>query len=153
MDLILWRHAAAAEAAGALDDFERRLTPRGERQAMRMGAWLNRRLPAGALVFASRAERAQATAARLEPKVRILPELDPGASGEQLLHVAGWPGGHRTVVLVGHQPALGQAAALALTGQCADWPLRKGGLWWLRRRERNGTADTMLLCAQSPETV
>jgi phosphohistidine phosphatase len=153
MDLILWRHAAAEDASPTLDDLARRLTPRGERQAERMAAWLNRRLPDGAVVYASRAERAQATAARLERKVRTLPALDPGASAEELLQAAGWPDAKRTVVLVGHQPALGQAAALVLTGQCADWPLRKAGVWWLRRRERDGSADTVLLCAQSPETV
>ena len=37
MDLILWRHAEAAED-GFEDDLERPLTPRGERQAARITA-------------------------------------------------------------------------------------------------------------------
>ena len=40
----------------------------------------------------------------------------------------------RTVVVVGHQPTLGQAAALALTGRAAQWSLKKGALWWLEFR-------------------
>ena len=39
-----------------------------------------------------------------------------------------------TVVVVGHQPTLGQAAALALTGKASDWSLKKGALWWLESR-------------------
>ena len=36
MDLILWRHAEAEEAAPGGGDSERELTPRGEKQALRM---------------------------------------------------------------------------------------------------------------------
>jgi phosphohistidine phosphatase len=47
MDLILWRHAEAHEAAPGEDDMSRSLTPRGERQAIRMAQWLERQLPEG----------------------------------------------------------------------------------------------------------
>ena len=45
MDLILWRHAEAHDAAPGESDLERALTPRGERQAQRMAEWLERVLP------------------------------------------------------------------------------------------------------------
>ena len=32
-------------------------------------------------------------------------------------------------------------------------PMRKAGVWWLRRRTRDGNPSTVLLCAQSPETL
>ena len=41
MDLILWRHAEAFEMREVQDDLDRSLTPKGERQAQRMAAWLN----------------------------------------------------------------------------------------------------------------
>ena len=41
MDLILWRHAEAEVAAPGQDDLQRALTPKGERQARRMAAWLS----------------------------------------------------------------------------------------------------------------
>ncbi|HCL86559.1 MAG TPA: histidine phosphatase family protein, partial [Comamonadaceae bacterium] len=44
MDLILWRHAEAIEARDGEDDLQRALTPRGEKQAARMAAWLDRQL-------------------------------------------------------------------------------------------------------------
>ena len=40
MELILWRHAEAHDAKEGQDDLERALTPRGEKQAARMSAWL-----------------------------------------------------------------------------------------------------------------
>ena len=42
MDLILWRHAEAFDLAEGGTDLERMLTPRGEKQAARMAAWLDR---------------------------------------------------------------------------------------------------------------
>ena len=44
MDLILWRHAEAFEMREVQDDLDRALTPKGERQALRMAAWLNQQL-------------------------------------------------------------------------------------------------------------
>ena len=51
MDLILWRHAEAEEAADGMDDTARALTPKGEKQAARMAAWLDRQLPEGLRVL------------------------------------------------------------------------------------------------------
>ena len=44
MDLILWRHAEAEPGA---PDHGRRLTPKGEKQAARMAAWLERQQRGG----------------------------------------------------------------------------------------------------------
>ena len=59
MDLILWRHAEAEEAADGGDDLERALTSRGEKQAARMAGWLDRQLPEGLRVLASPAKRTE----------------------------------------------------------------------------------------------
>jgi phosphohistidine phosphatase len=48
-----------------------------------------------------------------------------------VLEVAGWPDREGSVVVVGHQPTLGQAAALALCGKIFDLDIEKGALWWL----------------------
>ncbi len=42
MDLILWRHAEAEKANPGSDDLTRALTAKGEKQATRMAAWLDR---------------------------------------------------------------------------------------------------------------
>ena len=53
MDLILWRHAEAEDEREGLPDLDRALTPRGEKQAARMAAWLERQLPEGTRIASS----------------------------------------------------------------------------------------------------
>ena len=153
MDLILWRHAEALEMREVEDDLNRALTPKGERQAQRMAIWLNRQLPASARVMVSPARRAQQTAAALERKVKTVPALAPDGTVEGLLHAVRWPDAREPVLVVGHQPTLGLAAAYLLAGQAQAWPVRKGALWWLRAREREGVLQVVLHAVVSPELV
>jgi phosphohistidine phosphatase len=153
MDLILWRHAEAFEMREIEDDMARALTPKGERQASRMATWLNRQLPATARVLVSPARRAQQTAEALERKFKTLPALAPDGSVEALLHAARWPDAREPVLVVGHQPALGLAAAYLLSGQAQAWSLRKAGVWWLRARERDGELRVALHAVTSPDLL
>ncbi len=133
MDLILWRHA---DAESGVPDDERRLTAKGVKQAQKMAAWLKAQLPKDAVILTSTARRARETAQALSRKFEVVEEIGTGATPQALLKSAGWPGGEGTVVLVGHQPTLGQAVALALTGKPQEWSVKKGGVWWLACRER-----------------
>lgn len=128
MELILWRHA---DAENRLPDDQRRLTDKGRGQARKMAEWLRQQLPADFRVIASPALRTQETAAALTDRVRVDPAVSTAATPHAVLQAAGWPGGPGTVIIVGHQPTLGAAAALALTGEAAAWSLKKGALWWL----------------------
>ena len=160
MDLVLWRHADAEDGDAAdAADLKRRLTARGERQAARIAAWLHRQMPEGVRILVSPAVRAQRTAAKLERPFTTVESIGPQARAKDLLAASGWPDGRRTVLLVGHQPALGELAALLLTGREAPWTIRKGAVWWLRNRSvDNGKdgdprAQTFVVCVQSPETM
>lgn len=147
MDLLLWRHAEAFEAREVTDDLDRALTPKGERQAQRMATWLNRQLPAGTKVLASPARRAQQTAAALERRVKTVEALAPNGSVEGLLAASRWPDAREPVLVVGHQPALGLAAAYLLSGQAQTWTIRKGAVLWLRGRVRDGELQVVLHAA------
>jgi phosphohistidine phosphatase len=138
MDLILWRHADAEEGAPGAPDEARRLTPKGRSQAKEVAAWLKKQLPDDARVLASPARRAQETAQALTRRFKVSRQLGTAAEPASLLKAAGWPAGRGTVVIVGHQPTLGQAAALALTGHPAEWSVKKGAIWWLESRGENG---------------
>jgi phosphohistidine phosphatase len=153
MDLILWRHAEAGEAHDGTDDLQRHLTAKGERQAARVAAWLNRQLPATARRMASPARRTLQTAAALDRKVKTVDELAPDGTVEGLLHAVRWPDAREPVVVVGHQPILGVTAAYLLAGQPLPWAVRKGALWWLRAREREGELQVVLHAVISPELV
>jgi phosphohistidine phosphatase len=153
MDLILWRHAEAHEVKPGQDDLERALTAKGERQAERMAAWLNRVLPASARVLASPARRTQQTVAALERKFRTVDALRPDAAVDALLHAARWPDAREPVLVVGHQPTLGLAAAWLMTREATPWVLRKGAVLWLRGRERDGEQQVLLHAALSPDLL
>jgi phosphohistidine phosphatase len=152
MDLILWRHADALEA-DSLDDLERPLTPKGERQAQRMGDWLSRQMPASVRVLVSPARRAQQTAAHLDRKFKTVAALGPDGTVDALLQVVRWPDAREGVLVIGHQPTLGQTAAYLMAGQATVWPVRKGGAWWLRSREREGQRQVVLHAVVSPELL
>lgn len=160
MDLILWRHAQAElhpDLNGGLPgdkaDMARRLTSRGEKQAARMGAWLDRQLPSGAVVLCSPAVRAEQTARALGRKTRVNDMLAPDGSTQQLLEAAQWPTGRQTVVLVGHQPALGRVVASLLGLTESECSIKKGALWWLRHREREDLIQTLVVTVQTPELL
>jgi len=150
MDLILWRHA---EAEPGDPDLGRRLTSKGLKQAERMAAWLEPRLPDTTRILVSPAARSQQTALALGRKFKVVDEIAPGASAAALLAAAGWPDGRETVLVVGHQPTLGEVAATLLTGDAAGWSLRKGAVWWLSNRNRDGDSAVVLKLAIGPDLV
>jgi phosphohistidine phosphatase len=150
VDLILWRHADAEESD---PDHSRRLTRKGSKQAQRVAEWLLRRLPSTFIVIASPARRAQETAAALGARIRTEERLSPGASAADILEVAGWPDGKKTVVIVGHQPDLGRVAARLVAGAGGSWSVRKGGLWWLSNRVRGDAPQVVVRAVISPELL
>jgi phosphohistidine phosphatase len=148
MELILWRHA---DAESGIPDDERRLSAKGLKQAERVAEWLKARLPKDTVILVSPARRAQETARALAKKFEIRAEIGTTATPRAVLDAAGWPGGEGVVVVVGHQPTLGQAAALALMGSAAEWSVRKGAIWWLERRDRD--AETLVRAVISPDLL
>jgi len=150
MELILWRHA---EAADGLPDTSRALTAKGLKQAEKMAAWLKARLPNDMHLLASPAKRTQQTAATLTKDFTTVKALAAGASVEAVLKAAGWPDHEGTVVIVGHQPTLGAVAARLLAGQDTSWSVKKGAIWWLSVRQRNGEIQTILRAVMAPELL
>lgn len=151
MDLILWRHAEAEDALAEDEDLSRRLTGRGEKQASRMAGWLDRQLPEGLRVVCSPAMRCEQTAKALGRKFKLRAELLPGGTVQDLLELVQWPQAKGAVLVVGHQPMLGQTAAHLLGMQTAECAVRKGAVWWLRQRQRLEQSQTVLLTVQTPE--
>ena len=153
MDLILWRHAEAFEMREVQDDLDRALTPKGERQAQRMAAWLNQQLPSTTRVLASPARRAQQTANALERKFKTVAALAPDGTVEGLLHSVRWPEAREPVLVVGHQPTLGLVASYLLSEMPQAFTIKKGAVWWIRGRNREDTAQVILQAVQSPDCL
>lgn len=153
MDLILWRHAEAADKRDAQDDLQRPLTTKGERQAQRMADWLNQRLAHSTRVFVSPAVRCQQTAKSLGRKFKTLEEIAPEGNGEALLKAARWPDANEAVLVVGHQPMLGLVASFVLADLPQPWTIKKAGVWWIRGRNREDAGQAILLAVQSPDML
>jgi phosphohistidine phosphatase len=126
MELILWRHADAVDGA---DDMARRLSAKGERQAAAMATWLRANLPSQYTLLASPAARAQQTAAALGVSIITEKSLAPGAPPAVIAETARKHQG--LVIVVGHQPDLGRAAAQLIARADSDWQIDKGAIWWL----------------------
>ncbi|ACR28352.1 SixA phosphatase family protein [Burkholderia glumae] len=152
MHLILWRHAEAEDYAAS--DLARQLTTRGRRDAQAVAKWLRLRLESSAVILASPAARTVQTVEALTDQYRTVRELAPGGSVVEVLAAAGWPDGIApTVVVVGHQPTLGEVAARLLANSDQGWSLKKGSLIWLQSRSREGGEQAVLRAAISPDLV
>jgi phosphohistidine phosphatase len=150
MELILWRHA---EAEDGVPDGERALTKKGRKQAASLAAWLKPHLPRQARILVSPATRAQQTAVALELPFVTTREIGVGGTSGDLLRAAGWPDAGGTVLIVGHQPTLGRAAAVLLTGAEADWSIKKGAVWWFTHRVRDGDGQVVLRAVIGPDLL
>lgn len=153
MDLILWRHAQAEDVALDGTDMGRTLTKTGQKQAARMGAWLHRQLPRDAVIWASPARRTLQTALALNRRFTTHTSIAPEANVAKLLELAQWPHCKAAVLLVGHQPTLGQTVVQLLGMQVSELSVPKGSVWWLRYRERAGVGQTVVVAVQTAEML
>ena len=140
--LLLLRHGIAEERRPGLAEADRALTARGQRRTAAVVAALARYGLAADRLLSSPLTRARQTAelalaAGLAPALAIEPALQPG--GDVLAALPDWfaaladplaqpaPAG-RSLLLVGHEPDLGDLACRLLGGRPGGLPLRKAGL-------------------------
>lgn len=153
MDLILWRHAEAFDPEEGQSDLERRLTPRGEKHADRMAKWLDQQLPEGTRILCSPAVRTEQTVQALRRKYKVRDALAPGATVQDVLEACGWPQARNPVLVVGHQPSLGAVVSHLFGMGPEPMAIRKGAVWWLRHRQREGQDQTVILSVMTPEKL
>ena len=148
MDLVIVRHAIAEDrerfAQKGLDDAERPLTEKGRRRMAKAARGLLRIVDKPGVLATSPYVRALETAEILRRAYGGLPltrlsSLVPGARREDVLAWLEQARGNgardenRVVMIVGHEPALGELASWLITGEThAIFPLRKGGACALR---------------------
>lgn len=114
--LLLLRHAKSDWPSGKLDDHERPLNARGRKSAPRMGAYVAKSGPIPTLVLCSTARRTRETLDLLMPHLSPMPKVQFSRG----LYLAEWPKlleairkaprDCRTVLVIGHNPGLGQLA-------------------------------------------
>jgi phosphohistidine phosphatase len=149
MELILWRHT---EAEPGEPDSERALTAKGQKQAAKMGQWLDRHLPQNCKILCSPAKRTLQTVEALGRKFKTHPALFTDATPESILAAVNWPDSREPVLVVGHQPTLGQVASLAISGTVQDWTIKKGHILWIAHGNKE-TPPVYIRAALGPEFV
>jgi len=153
-DIVLWRHA---DAEPGVPDLHRALTPKGQKQAKRVAHWLHERLPPTAVIYASPAKRAQQTAMALahlgSREFVTVDEFAPSAPVDAALGALRATDPSRTVVVVGHQPTLGELASRLLGADLDDWPIKKGAVVWLAGRDGDDRSHVVLRAAITPDLV
>ena len=150
MELILWRHAEAAPGA---PDHARALTDTGRRHAHMMAQWLLPRLPSDLLILSSPAVRARQTAEALGLPFDLSEAIGQDRPATDLLRAADWPANQRNVMLVGHQPALGELIALILGTSVTWWDMDKGGAWWFSDTQETEKTEVRVKAVMAPWMV
>lgn len=148
MDLILWRHA---EAEDGFPDSARNLTKKGIDQARRMADWLRSEMPDDALMLVSPTHRTQQTAKALRTDFITKDEIGPGASVRSILDTVDWPNASGTVIVVGHQPTLGEVVKKLIPVIPSGLRMKKGSVWWIRCEEED--AEPVLRVVKYPDMV
>jgi len=118
-----------------------------------VGRWLDSHLPERTRIIVSPAVRAQQTARGLARKFTTIDAIAPGAQADAVLRAAGWPDALVPVLVIGHQPVLGDVASLLLTGREGHWSVRKAAVWWLSRRELGAGATAVLRAVIGPDLL
>lgn len=178
-NIIIWRHAEAELAHNASDEADeiRQLTPKGGNQAKCMAHWLKKHLLKETLRISSPALRALQTAKAFSEQVQLQDGLKPNASLcdvittlaaiQHQLDLVSPKMAQKNVLIIGHQPWLGQLVTHLLTQHLHDaaqkmYPdnmtsIKKGAVWWLRLYTMTDSAGVeqqyKLLTVQTPSLL
>lgn len=141
LQLFLLRHAKAEAASPTGRDHDRQLAPSGRADAERMGAYLERHAIRADRTVLSTATRVQETWAALAPALSQLPVTasEPRLFNASVLDILdvirAQPDQTKSVMVVGHNPGLHDAATLLLASGDAE----------TRERLREGLPTTGLV--------
>lgn len=151
MQIIVWRHA---EAAATSPDLKRVLTKKGRHQAVEMAEKLRKMLPENYQLWVSQAIRSQQTGAFLSNSMKIISEMNPNQDVHQLVTLLAKQADSSTVVLVGHQPWLGELCSFLLNQNwCSNshWSVKKAAFWWFESHYSAGVFSSKLRLMLSPD--
>lgn len=110
--LVLMRHAKSAWDQPGVRDHDRQLNERGRLAAQLMGAFLREATLGPDFAYVSSAARTQETWERMGLQIRseTLPSLYHANAGDILRIVQGAPSDTKTLLILGHQPTMQEAA-------------------------------------------
>jgi phosphohistidine phosphatase len=136
----------------------RELTRHGHRQAYRMAVWLDRRMDAHARILVSPALRAEQTAVALGRPYELCDALRPEATAQAVLDAIGWQPDaawcdKEPLLLVGHQPWLGELGSRLLGSRDGGLSFKKAGVWWLQQQRPRRGGEWKVTAVMSPRSL
>ncbi len=141
-ELYIMRHGIAVTRSATLDDARRPLTPDGKEKMRKIAAGLVRAGLEADWIVSSPLVRAVETAEIVGEALSSKAPLDfcdalrPGGGPEALIAFLAKHANRRRVLVVGHEPDLGELAARLIgAGRNANMPLKKGGCCLISFRE------------------
>lgn len=157
-NLMLWRHADALPLSTEVTvDLNRPLSKKGHLQAEKMAGWLNKHLPSDTLLISSAALRAKQTLQALSDQFVVLNTLNPDATLEMTVKtLIDLPTNHQdklNILIVGHQPWLGELAGFLLELKPSEMHIKKGALWWFKNATTATNPTYHLYCLQTPRLL
>jgi phosphohistidine phosphatase len=158
--IMLWRHADALPiGANIQDDISRPLSKKGQHQAKIMAAWLKSHSPKEIITISSKAVRSQQTAKALTNDFILSDGLAPGVSLMNVLEtINGISDSNKlnaNLLIVGHQPWLGELAAYLLNplSEIEGLNIKKAALWWFKRARYQSNDAFDLITVQTPSLL
>lgn len=146
-NIIIWRHAEAELVAATGLDADRALTQKGLADAQHMAAWLKKQLPEDVQVYCSPALRCRQT---LDALLELSKKKNYSVAYSEVLAIESHfekilpllsKASTSTVLLVGHQPLLGElVAGMLFTATENSFAIKKGAVWWLRHQQNQAVA-------------
>lgn len=131
-------------------DIDRKLTTKGHKQAKQMAVWLKKYLPKQTFVMSSPALRARETVTYWGGDWHEDSRLSPERAVDPILQLM-TQSPYESLMLVGHQPWIGELAAYHLGMEDAQLSIKKGAVWWLRLPKAGGPYK--LYSVQSPDLI
>ena len=86
-------------------------------------------------------------------KYKVVPEINPYTNPQDLLSIIDWASSKIPILVVGHQPWLGQLAALTLIGENRNWTIKKSNVWWISAKQNNVLDNIYLKAVLSPNLL
>lgn len=121
--ILLLRHAKSSWDDSSLDDFDRPLAKRGRKDAPRMGSFVKKAGYIPDYIFSSTAKRARQTTALFceqagidDEAIEWTDDFYYGSSFDYLEAIQQYSGAAESIMLVGHNPKMEEAASLL----CSD---------------------------------
>ena len=159
MDLLVIRHAIAADPADFADDAERPLTAEGKKKMRQAAKGLRRSVPKIGLLATSPLVRAVETAAIVSAAydgitATVAPVLAPGHSSAAIAQWLESCRKHDVVAMVGHEPGLSRLVSWFLSGTERSFvELKKGAACLLSFPGAIAAGSGVLVWALAPSQL